>query len=67
MEDKNNHINSENNFVGEPKVEYQKHDVNDTHQLEDALKRSDMERFQFLIKLVKTQRMMQKMSITHQP
>ncbi len=67
MEDKNNHINTENNFVSEPNATYQKHDVNDTHQLEVALKRSAMERFKFLMKLVRTQRMMQKMSITHQP
>ena len=66
MENKNSHINSETNFVSEPNDAYQKNDGNDTHQLEEALQRTDMERFEFLMKLVKTQRMMQKMSITHQ-
>ncbi|MEN9522705.1 MAG: hypothetical protein RL065_1082 [Bacteroidota bacterium] len=55
------------NLVTEPITIFQKQDADNNHQLEEALKRTDMEKFQYLMKLVKTQRMMQKMSISHKP
>ncbi|MEY4876340.1 MAG: hypothetical protein RI955_210 [Bacteroidota bacterium] len=67
MESNYAHTNPENNIAAESVANYQKQNVDDNHQLEDALQRSDMEKFQFLMKLVKTQRMMQKMSISHKP
>lgn len=67
MEEKYIHTTTEDNIAAEPIAAYQKQDITDNHQLEEALKRTDMEKFQFLMRLVKSQRMMQKMSITHKP
>ncbi len=65
MEYQPQHTDSKNNLVNESKIVYQNTSTENTHQLEDALERSDMDKFQFLMKLIKTQRTMQKMSITH--
>ncbi|MEY4875973.1 MAG: hypothetical protein RL708_1122 [Bacteroidota bacterium] len=67
MENKYIHTTPENNIAAESVASYQMQDADDNHQLEEALKRTDMEKFQYLMKLVKTQHMMQKMSISHKP
>jgi hypothetical protein len=67
MENKYIHTNPENNIAAEPVTTFQMQDTDDNYQLEEALKRTDMEKFQYLMKLVKTQCMMQKMSISHKP
>jgi enoyl reductase-like protein len=65
MKNRTQPIHTINESLNESNADYQNTSEDDVHQLKEALQRTDMEKFLYLMKLIKAQRMMQKMKITH--